>query len=584
MTAAEFSQWVVQFGGVYNIPKHPFKQKWAEIYNEIAPHYYGNVPKILEKTFPNEDERIAEYRQEVYQAKTESCVTEFTNKLSRLMQDSKYSVVYQSEPMKQFMGGLMVEGEFFTDYFLSKFPSKRMLDPNGVFLAYPTGQGVENSNVAVDISFKFIESKYIDFIDLDEKVLIYRAPKYANKYKSVSALNTNQAVQYISYVVTDEFYGYIEVDAQGDAETKYLVVTYEHNLGALPFVVLGGRPLSEDYNGFQFSYFKSDISSAIPFLNGAAISDNQEFSTTMANAFPVKILQGVECVKCNGQGEYLTEPTPGNPDRKIQTCGTCGGTGQNVSLSPMGGIYIKKEPKYNDANNSADLTPIEWVSPNTSILDYLSNYTEKKYEQAKEILNIEKAVKYAQSAVAKEVDKEPEYIEIKRISDSVFARLNYMIYIVQGLRFMDNDNSIVVIPPTSFDIKNEAELFEEYKQTIAAKAPDFVRASAFKDWLKQRFSTDKAGQKIAEICLGYAKMFLYTIEEQKEYYLMGVVGREDMIKASSVFNLVVNAYQLNPEFIEQDIETIYAQLDAALANQFALANLGPAEEDDFSDL
>jgi len=145
----------------------------------------------LHETFPNEDERIAEYRQNVYQAKTESCVTESINKLSRLMQDSKFSVVYQSEAMQQFMNNLMIEGESFADYFLQKFPSKRMLDPNGVFLAMPKGAGVEQSNVAVDIGFKFIESKYIDFVDLDEKVLIYRAPRYENKYQAVSYLGTS---------------------------------------------------------------------------------------------------------------------------------------------------------------------------------------------------------------------------------------------------------------------------------------------------------------------------------------------------------------------------------------------------------
>lgn len=584
MTAAEFQIWVKQFGGIYNIPKHPFKDKWAEVYKEVAPHYFGDVPEILHETFPNEDERIAKYRQNVYQAKTESCVTESINKLSRLMQDSKFSVVYQSERMQQFMNNLMLEGESFADYFLQKFPSKRVLDPNAVFLAMPKGAGIEQANVAVDVDFKFIESKYIDFIDLDEKVLIYRAPTYENKYQTVNSLGSSGNVTFRDYVVTDQFYGYIEVGAEGENQQSYLVVTYEHNIGALPFVIMGGRALSDDYRGFQFSYFKSDISSAIPFLNGAAISDNQEFSAAMANAFPIKILQGVECTHCNGQGEYLTDPTPENPDRQIVSCHHCNGTGQNVSFSPLGGVYIKKEPKYNDANNAADIKPIEFVSPNTDILQYLSDYTEKKYEQAKEILNIEKAVKYAQSAVAKEVDKEPEYIEVKRISDSIFARMNYMIYIIQSLRFMDNENTIVVIPPTSFDIKNEAELFEEYKQTIQSKAPDFVRAAAFGDWLKQRFSTDKAGQRMAEILLGYSKAYLYTDAEQKEYYLLGVFTREDIIKATSVFNLVANAYEQNREFIYQDLETIYAQLDNALSDVLGLANATPPEEDEFSDL
>lgn len=583
MNPEAFQTWVKQFGGVYSIPKHPFKDRWAEIEEEIAPHYYGDVPAILHETFPNEDEKISQYRKATYQAKTESCVTEFTNKLSRLMQDSKFSIVYANEQMEGFVESLMIEGEKFTDFFLSKFPSKRMLDPNAVLLAKPKGAGLERADVAVELDFRFIESKYIQFIDLDEKVLVYRAPRYENKYQAISALGLSGTVTYRDYVVTDQFYGYIEVGGD-DGDPSFLVVEYEHNMGILPFVVMGGRPLTDDYRGFQFSYYKSDISSAIAFLNDAAISDNQERSAAMANAFPIKIVEGVECVKCNGQGDYLSDPTPENPDRLIKSCETCNGTGQNVAFSPLDSVYIKKRPKYNEQDAGGNESPVQFVSPNTAILDYLSNYTEKKYEQAKEILNVEKAVKYAQSAVAKEVDKQAEYIEVKRISDSIFARLNYMIYVIQGLRFMGNDSPIAVIPPTSFDIKNEAELFAEYKATIDAKSPDFVRASAFKDWLKQRFSTDKAGQRIADICLGYAKMFLYTIEEQKELFFLGAATKDDIIKASSVFNLVVNAYEQNKDFIEQDLKTIYTQLDAALADEFALANALPPEEDDFSEL
>lgn len=172
MNPEAFQTWVKQFGGVYSIPKHPFKDRWAEIEEEIAPHYYGDVPAILHETFPNEDEKISQYRKATYQAKTESCVTEFTNKLSRLMQDSKFSIVYANEQMEGFVESLMIEGEKFTDFFLSKFPSKRMLDPNAVLLAKPKGAGLERADVAVELDFRFIESKYIQFIDLDEKVLV----------------------------------------------------------------------------------------------------------------------------------------------------------------------------------------------------------------------------------------------------------------------------------------------------------------------------------------------------------------------------------------------------------------------------
>ena len=563
MNAEEFVLWAKELGGVNNIPDHPFKHKWEKVYKDIEPHFYGEVPKILRTTFPNEDPAIYDYRKKTYQPKTESCITESVNKLSRLMQDSKYSINYEDENTKNYFDNdLKVQGQTFQQFFLSKFPSKRALDPNGVFLADVTGEGVNRSDIRVELDFKFIESKYIKLVDLDLGILIYRAPTYKNKYKAVQSLaNTgvSELTNYRWYVVTDEFYGYIEIGGQ---DSSKLVQVYEHSFGSVPFVIMGGRPLSEDYNGFQFYYFKSDLSSAIPFLNDAAVSDNQEKSTTMANAFPVKIIQGIDCNDCGGDGFAISPPDEEHPDGKRSVCGTCKGTGQ-LTLSPLNGIYTKKKPKYGAEDQTDDGPLLEYVSPNVGILDYLSGYSEKKYEQAKEILNIEKAVKYAQSAIAKEVDNEPEHIEVKRISDDVFYRLNYMMLIIQYL-VLNDESSIFLIPPTSFDIKNEAELFQEYKETISSKSPDFVRAAAFEDWLKQRFSTDKAGQKIAKICIGYAKAFLMTSEEQERYYLMGVYERQDLIKASSVYNIVINEYNKSIDFINQDLEAIYTQIDNIL--------------------
>ena len=45
---------------------------------------------------------------------------------------------------------------------------------------------------------------------------------------------------------------------------------------------------------------------------------------------------------------------------------------------------------------------------------------------------------------------------------------------------------------------------------------------------------------------------------------MGVYERQDLIKASSVYNIVINEYNKSIDFINQDLEAIYTQIDNIL--------------------
>ena len=93
MNKQEFLDFLKQAGStIQSLPIYPFKREWAKITDEISPHFYGDIPDALEKTFPNEDDEVFQYRKDTYQAKTKACITDAINKLSRLLQDSKFSV------------------------------------------------------------------------------------------------------------------------------------------------------------------------------------------------------------------------------------------------------------------------------------------------------------------------------------------------------------------------------------------------------------------------------------------------------------------------------------------------------------
>ena len=563
MNVQEFLDFVNEVGSITNLPIQPFKEKWLKITKDIEPHYFGEIPDALQKAFPNEDEDVFKYRTDNYQPKTESCVVDFINKLTRLLQDSKYSIRFENKQMEEFIeSGKKIAGDKITDWFLSKFVSKRMLDPNGALVIWPKGEGLVNNRVPIDFDLRFIESKDIQLIDHELGLLIYKAPT-RTKYQTI--IGTQSAQDYRYNIITDEFYGYIGYSKEKDSDPIYkLHIVYEHGMKYLPFVVMGGRPLTKQYLGYDYTYYESDLTPAIPYLNDAATSDNQHTSVMNANCFPHKIMQGIECPKCFGGGRY-SDPTPEDPDRVVE-CGKCHGSGEVVYNSPLKGIILRKEGKDGEVGK-----PIEWVSPNVDTISLVKEDSKDKLISAKEVLNVDKAIRYAQSGVAKELDRDSEYIDIKRIADSIFYKLNVILYAIQGLRFMSLKNKIMVIPPASFDIKTEVELYAEFQATLTGQAPDFVRAAAFQEWVKARFSTDKVGQRIADLCIMYAPMYLYNTAEKKEKYLLQTITQDDLIRADFGFSAIMEMYSMDNESIYREFAEIESDLDALLEPRFQLA-------------
>jgi hypothetical protein len=565
MNGEDFKTFLAQFGkGIASLPTNPFKKEWEEVYNAVAPHYYGELPPILRKTFPNEDKAIFDYRVETYQAKTEACVTDAVDTLARHLSMAKHSIKYALPSMKEWVEGKKVENQPFVAWFLKQFVSNRIIDPNGLLVVNVGGEAWEQrrADMRLEVFFDFVPSNEIVFIDLDLGLLVYKAP-------SLSKWGTANANEFI--VITDEFYGIASTGSNGEL---VLDEQYPHNLGEVPAVVLGGRAVSKRKNGHNFSYFKSDISSAVPYLNDAATSDNQYKSVVNANAFPIKIVRGVNCSSCHGHG-WIAEVNEEHPDGIRKECGTCKGTGK-IHISPLAGIYFKSSDGLDE--NQKPETPIEFVSPSVDVIQHLSEYRKSALDESKEVLNVDKAVKYAQSGIAKQIDKQPLYIKVKEVSDDVYMKLQTVLRFAQGLLFM-SDADLTVIPPSSFDLKTEADLYQEFQEAMNGGAPDFVRKETFIQWIKSRFSTDLTGQQIGEIIVMYAPLTLSTVAEQKERYLMQTVTQIDLIKATFAFNELIKIYDKDPSIILLTYDEIAALLDAALAPRFDDANTQPVNLD-----
>ena len=133
MTIEEYYAFINSLGTtLLNPPVHPFKSEWAKIYNDIKPHFFGDVPPALERAFPNEDNEILNYRKNTYQPKTESPLVKAITELGRLLSNAKHSVKFDNKEMQDYVENNKFGDQTIIRYFFNMFVPNRILDPNAV--------------------------------------------------------------------------------------------------------------------------------------------------------------------------------------------------------------------------------------------------------------------------------------------------------------------------------------------------------------------------------------------------------------------------------------------------------------------
>ena len=540
---------------ILNPPVHPFKADWKRIYESIKPHFYGEVPPALDKAFPNEDEQILNYRKNTYQPKTESPLVKAITELHRLLSSAKHSVRFENMDMQQFAENEKFGENNLQSFVFSVFIPNRVLDPNAVLLIEPKGEGIETDNVRVNVDMKVIQSDRIVFNDPEYRLLIYKGIS-KNKY---ATLGIENPLYY--HIVTDMFYA--QARAYGD-KTMFEVI-YEHNSGIMPWVTLGGRVVPKyDTYGNTFKIYKSDFSPAIPYLNDAAIFDNQHKSVMLATCFPIKFVEGVDCNSCNGVGRV---PDPNDYDTSI-TCKTCQGHGKTLSITPLAAYNLNPTTSKFGDNDKQQVEPIRYYSPDVSTIQETNKVASEALGKAEQVLNINRSLKAAQSGVAKELDREPEYIEVGKISDDVYARYKDVLRIIQAIVFMDTESAIMVNPPISFDLKTETELMAEF--ALSQKGlPTAIRYESYISYVDRRYNSDAIARQIATICAMYNSAYLYTVDERVNLLASGQITEKDAISAQFVFDAVTELYYDEGfDIMNNDYTAIKNAIDAKLAPRF----------------
>lgn len=532
------------------LPQPHEKDDWVEVRDEMFVHTRGKNPgRILTQRRPNEDVEIQKYRLDIYEPITKGSINRAIDKLYRIFSSANFSIQVSDE-LSTYLNTQKFDNQYFYSY-IQKYVVRRMIeDPNGWLVWIPTGEGLTNPTVKVDVYPLIVGSNQIHFLDIDEGVISWVAE---DEQSEVYQGGRNKKEGRIIYTLTPEaFYKHTQIGIKKD--NKFVVeLIYQHNIGFLPGVVLGGDVTDDDY-------FESYFSAFLPFANEAIrqYSDWTAIMTTSCFPYREEVAETCSAPGCRDGFCYN-----GDNDEHVM-CRNCKGTGRVITRSPFG-VFMREKGNMIDGPNNSSEPMIRFIGPPVDVIEYSGRAWEtllKKAEDALHLNNIDEA----QSGTAKEIDREDSFMMLTKISNNIFDEIIYQsLLIIEKYRSVANPIDPIIVKPISFSMKTENDLIDEINKLNDKNAPVAFLVEATKDLAKKRFSGNIPITRIVEILVSYDPIYHVNTKDKQMLLASGVIKKDDLIRSLYAYKTLTKIVADNgTTYLENDLSVIFADLDKAL--------------------
>ena len=335
-----------------------------EYYNKVSVHSQGlDFPELLfNQKAPNEDEKMHEYRESIYQPITKPDWRRGVNNYNRVFNPQNYAIENWGNDKNEF------EKETAADYFLNNFPkndsiisyfrsivkNKKLEDPNAVIALWIENIDAPDTELRQPIGKVFETSQVIEltnnycFVLSDEKTL-------------VKTYNVQKNVGYVFYLYdNDKIYRIYQVGNFQDWSFE-IEVWFSHGLGYLPVSRLIGVEIREDL-------YQSHAYDAVPPLNDVLFDNSTLQASKIAHAYPQKWEFADDCPDVNCDNGWVTNYKEDDTAYKSK-CDTCGGSGK-YSSNPLGVHEIKRLTGIEEGGQTP-IPPLGFVNMDATILQFL---------------------------------------------------------------------------------------------------------------------------------------------------------------------------------------------------------------------
>jgi hypothetical protein len=522
-------------------------EKWEEVVRAMAVHIEGRYPaELIDKKRPNEPPEIKEFRKQNYSPITVSVFEEAMAGLFRIFNPDNYEIKV-SPDLSLYVDGNNFSGTDFVSWAQQYMLPRMIIDPNAWVVVLPDGPVMQTNTGRINPRIELIPSDRI--WATGSKYVMWLSEEVVPIASQGGTVNGK-----VYYLLTDEEYIRLE-QVSTDTQTAYRADSlFRHNVGQLPALALGGIPHTTDGP----HYFESWFRAAVPFGNEALKQYSDYYAMLTVAGSPVREMRPVECqaAGCNKGKVYPLDG--GDP----HNCRNCNGTGHVPDSSPYG-IYIQSK----DPMDGESRPPVIFHSPDIAPLEYGERAWAEMYRRMRQALHLD-YVDEGQSGVAKMIDREPAYAQLLRISNHTWETLIWsLLYYMEGMRNWQAPGDIVVVKPTEFSLRTEADLVNELAQLRTSGAPNDLIIEVLRELIRKRYAGNDLLIRKHDFLIQTDPLY-DSSDQSKAFYLnVGLVSAPVVaynLWAGSILDSLIARTRPNPIELFNNPDELYRRIVAEI--------------------
>ena len=404
----------------------------------------------------------------------------------------------------------------------------------------------------------FLQQVYLPFIAEEPNGLLAVIPfkDASGQIRSVKPILvpaenriTETAYYYENFLVYEANIQFQEVG------TRAATVVYDRNTDVTEYFMFTGLAVVSGgiSSGQKFKYFESLLNFVVPLANA------YEESAVIKRFYdiylrPEKVsYESLQCETCSGSGHTY------HADNSKHDCKSCGGSGKKINTPMFGDIVIR------DAVETAKVTGNSVYEFTAEVIQSLKYYADSAGDKKEEFLAAAfiKAIELAQSAIAKEKDRERLYKFVSDYSSVLFNAVQKHLS-VMVLLLSDGTPNVIINRPTNTDLKTSYDRIKEYQDAATAGLNSSILVAKFLDSV--RSTGNELEYKKALFLTYYDPYYCLTLNDKKGLDALGTVSKFDTFKTFNCYNVLSKLIIKNTElFFDNDYELISAQMDSELA-------------------
>lgn len=549
--------------------------------DDLKIHADGVFPvKLIRQRRPNEPLEVFTYREIIYKPKTKATFSKIYSSLQKIRRASDWHIKYDEsivfskitdeESLEYYCEHYFPHFTSVTNWVFSLLLRKYLIDANAVVMVMPRELTV-------------LDTEYLQpFPEIydSENVLIFVPENYA-VLKIPSGciyLVRNKPVQGKSFyfVTTERILRYDQINSRADYA---LVLNYEHGVGCLPVIKVGGM-IIDQYN--NQSLYESRIAAIVPELDEALREYSDLQASVVVHLYPERweFTQN-ECQQCKGTGRRRN---PNFIDGSLTlpleiACDARGCNNGYIVSGPYSKIMVRPSNTATEGIVNIPTPPAGYIQKDVTIIELQDKRVAQHEFDALAAINFQFLANTPlnQSGTAKEVDKDELNNTVHSIAEDIVKVMDNVYDLIAKYRYKDLyplDQIDEMLPtisvPEKFDLLSVDITQQEILALRNAKINPYILNAIEVDFATKRFNAEPDIRDMVHLILDLDPLSNITEDEKMIRLSNKGITQETYVISSNIQEFVQRALEEDDTFFERSLteqkakilEYALAQIDA----------------------